>query len=174
MAYTVANQRTINIHRLPLGKSFLGINNNSWKKAARTLSAPAFKLYIYLAANKDDFKLALSPAALQQEIGMARSTFYDQFKVLEGHGYLVKGKGNLYHFYEEPSPLAEINTVRESLNSSTEISSAHIIDSPTYEQTIPQDDIEIYINKNIRKTYIPEENTGSNAVQRLNIKDFDF
>ena len=102
MPYTSPNQRVIQIHREPLKNSFLGINNDSWKEAARVLGAPAFVLYMYLAANKDDFKLALSPAAVQKEIGMARSTYYDQFRNLEALGYLQKGNGNVYHFYENP------------------------------------------------------------------------
>lgn len=102
MPYTSPNQRVIHIHREPLNNSFLGINNDSWKEAARVLGAPAFVLYMYLAANKDNFNLALSPAAVQKEIGMARSTYYDQFRNLEALGYLQKGQGNIYHFYENP------------------------------------------------------------------------
>ena len=65
MGYTVPNQKVLTIHREPLAGSFLGINNDNWKSAARVLGAQAFLLYIYLASNKDDFKLALSPKAIQ-------------------------------------------------------------------------------------------------------------
>ena len=77
MPYTSPYQKTVTIHRAPLDKSFLGINNDSWKTAARILTPPSFLLYIYFTSNKDKFTLALSPKAIQQEIGMARSTFYD-------------------------------------------------------------------------------------------------
>ena len=90
MSYTSPYQKTVKIHRSQLGKNFLGINNDSWKTAARILTPPSFMLYIYFASNKDGFSLALSPKAIQQEIGMARSTFYDQITVLESLGYLVK------------------------------------------------------------------------------------
>ena len=102
MPYTVANQKVITIHRAPLSNSFLGINNDNWKYAARVLGAQAFLLYIYLASNKDDYKYALSPAAVQQEIGMPRSTYYDQLRKLESLGFLVPDKGNMLHFYEAP------------------------------------------------------------------------
>ena len=82
MPNTVPNQKVIQIHREPLGGSFLGINNDNWKYAARVLGAQAFLLYIYFASNKQGFALALSPQAIQQEIGMPPSTYRDQLKKL--------------------------------------------------------------------------------------------
>ena len=102
MPYTAPNQRVITVHRAPLENNFLGINNDNWKNAARVLGAQAFLLYIYLASNKDVFQLALSPKAIQQEIGMPPSTFRDQLRKLESLGFLVPGKGNMLHFYESP------------------------------------------------------------------------
>ena len=99
---TYPNQRLVTIHREKFKTNFLGIKNENWKAAARDLSAPAFKLYIYLASNADNYKLALSPAAIQEEIGMARSTYHDQFHVLVNKGYLVQSKDNSYDFYEIP------------------------------------------------------------------------
>lgn len=107
MPYTSPNQKTVQIHRSDLEKNFLGINNDSWKAAARVLSGPAFKLYIYFASNKEGFNLALSPKAIQQDIAMPRSTFYDQLNILEGLGFLQKdnNKKNVYHFFERPPAL---------------------------------------------------------------------
>lgn len=99
---TFPNQRTVRVHRERAESDFLGIKNENWKAAARDLSAHAFKLYIYLASNKDNFKLALSPAAVRQEIGMARSTYHDQFHVLVDKGYLVPAHGSTFDFYEVP------------------------------------------------------------------------
>ena len=178
MSYTVPNQKIIHIHRAPLGSSFLGINIDNVKNAARTLSASAFKLYIYLATNKDDFKLALSPAAIQRDIGMARSTFYDQCRVLESLGYLVKGKGNLYHFYENPSPLALLSDERDSLKSTEENHPPIGIAAPSQIQNPPQEDIEIYINNKENLTNIPKGvlNTRPQKEKSLSElrKDFHF
>lgn len=107
-AMTYPNQRMINIHREVVQADFLGIKNENWKAASRDLSAHAFKLYIYLAANADNFTLALSPAAVRQEIGMARSTFHDQFHVLLDKGYLVPSHGNTFEFYETPKSAAQL------------------------------------------------------------------
>ena len=101
-AITFPNQRTICVHRERAESDFLGIKNENWKAAARNLSAHAFKLYIYLASNKDNYKLALSPAAVRQEIGMARSTYHDQFHVLVDKGYLVPAHGSTFDSYEVP------------------------------------------------------------------------
>ena len=100
--YTFPNQRMVNIHREKIESDFLGIKNENWMAASRVLGATAFRLYIYLAANADNYVLALSPAAIAQEIGMAKSTYHDQFKKLESLGYLVKSHGNTYDFYEVP------------------------------------------------------------------------
>ena len=107
-AMTYPNQRMVNIHREVVQADFLGIKNENWKAASRNLSAHAFKLQIYLAANADNFTLALSPAAVRQEIGMARSTFHDQFHVLLDKGYLVHSHGNTFEFYETPQSAAQL------------------------------------------------------------------
>ena len=67
------------------------------------MGAHAVLLYLYLASNSDGFRLALSPAAIRDAIGMPASTYRDQFVKLVDKGYLVqKGSGNLYDFYEVP------------------------------------------------------------------------
>ncbi|MBP1544481.1 MAG: hypothetical protein J6A16_10335 [Oscillospiraceae bacterium] len=99
---TYPNQRTVKIHREKPKSDFLGIKNENWKAASRNLSAHSFLLYIYLASNADNYSLALSPAAVRQEIGMARSTYHDQFHILVDKGYLVPTHGNTYEFFEVP------------------------------------------------------------------------
>ncbi len=63
-------------------------------------------LYLYLASNKDNYNLALSPAAITAAIGMPRSTYHDQFQKLINKGYLVDKGKNHYEFYELPQPRA--------------------------------------------------------------------
>ena len=100
---TVPNQRVIKIHREKVESDFLGIKNENWQYAARDLNAHGLLLYLYLAANADNFSLALSPAACRQATGMPPSTYRDQFTKLVDKGYLVqRGEGNIYDFYEIP------------------------------------------------------------------------
>lgn len=62
---TYPNQRTIKIHREPARADFLGIKNANWQAASRDLGAHALQLYLYLAANANNYTLALSPAAVR-------------------------------------------------------------------------------------------------------------
>lgn len=104
MPNTVPNQRTVQVHREPARTNFLGIKNENWMKASRDLGAYALQLYLYFAANADNYSFALSPVAVRREIGMARSTYNDQFNKLVDKGYLVNRSGNTYDFYETPQP----------------------------------------------------------------------
>ena len=106
MPTTYPNQKTVIIHREPAKSDFLGIKNENWMAAARDLRPFAFMLYLYLAANANGFKLALSPAAIRDAIGLSVSTCSDQIKVLIDRGYLVPSHGNTYDFYEVPQPRA--------------------------------------------------------------------
>ena len=107
MPTTVPNQRVVQIHREPAKNNFLGIKNENWQAAARDLGAHAFLLYLYCAANRDDYTLALSPTAIRQGVGMARSTYHDQFHKLVDKGYLVPSTGNTFEFYEAPKTAAQ-------------------------------------------------------------------
>ncbi len=115
MPITVANQRTVRVHRERATADFLGIKNENWKAAARNLSPHALLLYLYLASNADNYTFALSPAAITAEIGMPRSTYHDQFKVLVRKGYLVNTNGNTYDFYEKPQPRPDTQDLNERL-----------------------------------------------------------
>lgn len=99
---SVPNQRIITVKRETPKSDFLGIKNENWQAAARNLTPHAMMLYFYLASNKDNYTFALSPASVRQAIGMARSTYHDQFHNLVDKGYLVRVSGNQYVFYEKP------------------------------------------------------------------------
>ena len=92
----------IKIHRESVKTDFLGIKNENWQSASRDLGAHALMLYLYLASNANNYTVALSPAAVRQAIGMARSTYHDQFHKLVDRGYLVPSHGNTFEFYEVP------------------------------------------------------------------------
>ena len=94
----------VKINREKADRDFLGIKNENWMAAARDLRAHALMLYLYLASNANNFNLALSPAAIQEAIGMPASTYRDQFAKLVSKGYLVQTGGNTFAFYEKPQP----------------------------------------------------------------------
>ena len=99
---TFPNQRMVRVHREPVKSDFLGIKNENWQAASRDLGAHALQLYLYLASNANNYTVALSPAAVRQSIGMARSTYHDQFHKLVDKGYLVQSNGNTFEFHEVP------------------------------------------------------------------------
>ena len=106
-AITFPHQRMVKVHREKAKSDFLGIKNENWQAASRDLGAHALQLYLYLASNADNYTLALSPAAIRQAIGMARSTYHDQFDKLVLKRYLVPSHGNTYEFFEVPQPATQ-------------------------------------------------------------------
>lgn len=140
---TYPNQRMVCVHREAVKTDFLGIRNDNWKAAARDLSAHAFKLYIYLASNANNYTLALSPAAVRQEIGMARSTYHDQFHVLLDKGYLVPSHGNTFDFYEVPRLVSctVFGLSQDGLDFENGTSDGQAVEQA--EQTVLPEDIEI-------------------------------
>lgn len=158
MPQTVPHQRVVTIHREHAASNFLGIKNENWMAASRDLGAHALRLYLYLAANRDNFQLALSPAAIRQEIGMARSTYQDQFHVLIDKGYIVETSGNHYAFYEKPQPRTAIqakNTTADAGFDFRETSDA-TRSKPVDVKNEPQENIEI------NNKCIPIDNIGIN------------
>lgn len=167
MAITYPHQRVINIHREPISIDFLGIKNENWQAAARDLKPFGCMLYLYLAANRDNFKLALSPAAVRQAIGMAQSTYRDQFNILLEKGYLVQTGGNTFDFFEIPRAAANVNQETRAAIEQEEITAdltkklqaANDIDLENIEinnNTFPNTDIN---NRDcIFDEYIPNEN----------------
>ena len=107
MPITAPNQKVIRINRDMPKKdegNFLLIKKTNLYNAYRDLNATALILYIYFAGNKDGYSFALSPKAINEEVGMPVSTCNDQVKVLISKGYLVPlhEGSNVYNFYEIP------------------------------------------------------------------------
>lgn len=103
MAYP--NQRIIYIQRASadVRKDFFKIGHKQLNKCVNDLSGNAFKFYIYLANNKDNFKLELSSSDFIQWSGTSDSTYDRAFKELKEKQYLIQapGKKNVYLFVEE-------------------------------------------------------------------------
>lgn len=161
MPYTVPNQRIVTVHREPAKSDFLGIKNENWMYAARDLGAHALKLYLYFASNANGYTFALSPAAIRQAIGMARSTYQDQIENLIAKGYLVQTGVNSFDFYEVPKPRHgnnqnPVSVVGLNFEECTSDGTSH--DLPV--QTITAEDIEI-------------NNTATTTKSRTNSSDLN-
>ena len=87
---------------------------------------------------------------------MPPSTFRDQLRKLESQRFLVPGKGNMYHFYENPTHVTRTQNTDGALNSIEEKSTAAVQSSTADVHETPPDDIEIYINNKRETTNRPE------------------
>lgn len=141
MPETYPNQREITVHKAPLRNNYLGINKEVFSNACKTLTAHELKLYLYLSANMNNYKFALSQVAVTEFTGMARSTFYDQVHNLINKGYLVHRGGNQYDFYEDPYAILERSVVRDAEDTTVP---SNGFDFTTLGLNSPSEDGEIY------------------------------
>ena len=105
------NQRIIYIQRMSADakREFFKIGHQQLNKAVGDLSGNAFKLYIYLADNKDNYKLELSSKHFIEWSGTSNSTYDRAFKELKEKGYLLQApnKKNVYLFTEQSKSFEE-------------------------------------------------------------------
>ena len=177
---TYPHQRVINIHREPINTDFLGIKNENWQAAARDLKPFGCMLYLYLAANRDNFKLALSPAAVRQAIGMAQSTYRDQFNILLEKGYLVQTGGNTFDFFEKPRVAANVNQETRPATTQEELT-ADLMENEQAANDIDLENIEINNSSNSlnwdinnEEDYINENDLYDKWIGANEPSDFDL
>ena len=161
---TYPNQRMVKIHRESVKTDFLGIKNENWQAASRDLGAHGLRLYLYLAANANNYNLALSPAAARAAIGIPRSTYFDQFAILVDKRYLVPGAGNTYDFYEVPQPATQTQKDVSADGLNFEEIPSHDEQGGSGGQSVLPEDIEINNNNFI-------DNSGINNANNPEVKE---
>jgi predicted transcriptional regulator len=76
--------------------------------AAKELKNGAFKVYIYLLTNQNDYYFGLSPQDIANRYGINIDTAREGIKQLIDKGYLVSSSGNEFTFYDKkPVELSE-------------------------------------------------------------------
>ena len=107
--YTVENQRTITTNKEPCSKKsaaeyYTAINLNALQLAMSSLSPNAFKMWVYLGKNQNNYTFALSKVDTLKWCGFSQGTYSTVFKELKGKGYLVERQDGSKHFdfYEIP------------------------------------------------------------------------
>lgn len=167
---TYPNQRTVKVHREPAKADFLGIKNENWEAACRDLRPHAFTLYLYLAANANNYTVALSPVAVKSAIGMARSTYHDQFHVLVQKGYIVPSYGNTFEFYEKPQPRPDIPCVSKLSEDGYDIDNNTVADNEDVRAApfVLTQDIEI----NNRQSLIDKDSINNNEPTNSQVELF--
>lgn len=104
---TFPNQKVIHIQKKTYNRDFLQVGVDEWQKAVRLMSPSAFKLYLYLAGNRDGFDLALSFEAVKERLNIGKTSYHDAVRELEKNGYLQHTKGNVYNFATTPHDTSE-------------------------------------------------------------------
>ena len=108
-------------------------------------------------------RLRFPPAAIRQDIGMARSTYHDQFHKLVDRGYLVPAHGNTFEFFEVPQTRDETKEENKELPAGLDFENGTIDVQamPQAVNVVLPEDIEINntdssINSDINIETIPE------------------
>ena len=161
---TFPNQRMVRVHRERAASDFLGIKNENWQAASRDLGAHALQLYLYLASNANNYTVALSPVAVRQAIGMARSTYHDQFHKLVDRGYLVPSNGNTFEFYEVPQAATQTQKEVSANGLDFEENPCRDEQGGSCGQSVLPEDIEINNNNSI-------DNSGINNANNPEVKE---
>lgn len=64
--------------------------------AGKVLTFTAFKLYLLLAGNRDNYELEMNPALFEEITGGKKSSYYESINLLKEHKYLIENaKGEL-------------------------------------------------------------------------------
>lgn len=102
------NQKNIELQKEDkhTANNYLAIRTQKAERlAAKTLTPTAFKIWLYVTANKNGYTFDLSSADVADSYGISRRSYTDAMKELERLGYLVpkvKGKERFYTFYDVP------------------------------------------------------------------------
>lgn len=78
---------------------FVIYNRKDQERAAILLDAGAFKLWCYMARNKNDFTFALSQVDCEEHFGMKVKQYRAAVNELIKVGYLKRIERNLFWFY---------------------------------------------------------------------------
>lgn len=120
MAESYPNQKMVQVHRdMPKQtkdnpRTFTAVYTDNIEAAATNLGTKhtAFKMYLYLLSNKDNYKFALSPQDFANKYGVSLKAAKDAVNDLIAVGYLVLREKKTYDFYETPHS-EEIEPVEE-------------------------------------------------------------
>lgn len=99
---TSPNQKTVTVKKEPTDKQhyYTSINLQALELAAIDLKAGAFKLWIYLAKNQNNYTFGLSNKAAFEYFGIKKDQYDSAVKELIEKGYLIQDKKNKYIFNE--------------------------------------------------------------------------
>lgn len=112
-----ANQNQVVVKRSIPDKGtkqpYICIYTKNIETAARTLGGVAFKLYLYIASNSNDYTFDYSPQHFSEVYGVSLQRARDAFKELIKEGYLIETDSHRYEFSETPRIEEKFELVQE-------------------------------------------------------------
>lgn len=114
----IPNQKIIKINRERVdkvagsGRNYLIAYQDNLLAASLSLSGSAFKVYVYLLFNRDQFSVAYSPEYIHKAVGICNESARRAFKELNEKGYIDKTERG-YDFYEYPRRKPVIKPIGE-------------------------------------------------------------
>ncbi len=170
---SVPNQNIIVIHREYPKRNFLQIKNENWQNMLTQTKEdyPALALYLYLASNMNNYRLELSPQAIQNAIGMPRSTYYKKLQLLKDNGYIIEKQGNILEFYEVPQ---QANNSKSDLPQEQQNLSATQQNSQQRQDSLPQKQNVLQQNIEIDNRYTDNKDNTDTTTNSRKINAFKF
>ena len=112
---TYPNQKVVKINKTTTNgqKVYVSLDLAAMQEAMQTLDAGAFKVYMYLAKNMDQYIFALSSADAAENYGIKKKQYDTGIKKLIEAGYLVQVDEDSNHFSFFDSPALYQNGTRE-------------------------------------------------------------
>ena len=155
------NQNIVKIHKQSYKRDFLQIGVEEWQQASKDLTPSAFKIYLYLASNANNYNLALSKQDINNKLGISFTRYYEAISLMKKLHYLCSEGGNYLHFFLKPNPEFEKeHGIREWQNpESEELAPKAEQIAPKTGKIVPKSNIEIDIidNKDIIEDVIKKE-----------------
>ena len=150
------NQKRVKIEKVPInnGDYYLRIHRAALRRAAQVLDSGPFKLFIYLADNKDGYCLNLSQVAIERIFGMKKNQYYLAINKLKDAGYLYQPDPMVEnYFFKEggPDPIDEEEEAY-STEDSTTVPNEEIPNEEIPNEEIPKREISTF---SISNTTIP-------------------
>lgn len=166
---TFPNQNIVRINKQTYKRDFLQIGIDEWQEASKVLTPSAFKIYLYLASNKNGFDLALSKQDIKNQLGISFTRFYEAITLLKKHHYLCEDRKNHLQFFLTPNQeYADRKAIQNWESPKPDSNSPKLEPTvPQLEQNSPISNIEIDKKDKIDKT----DNTDDLFLEKQNLAE---
>lgn len=98
------------------GEPFIMLEQKDMWQAVKILTYSAYKLYLYINQNCDEFEFWLSPKHVQEITGISKSSFDRAKAELIEKGYLVQKGNTFYSFSNREDSLISYEELKKKIN----------------------------------------------------------